>query len=125
VGRLTPLAQFGTVTAMRRVPGLTYNAGDVSSSVYTSIGQSAAPSANQGFTSALGNVFNDAGGGLLSFPGAIVGTFADLDELAGKLYHNFQLFFQPSTWVRAGAGIFGFIFVIFGLVLLAREAKGA
>jgi hypothetical protein len=124
VVRITPLADFGTITAMRRVAGLSYSTNDT---IVGAVGESVQglgnATAGTGFVSALGTVFNDVGGGLLSWPGQIIGTFSDVDEFAGKLYHNFQLFFQPSTWVRAGAGVFGFIFVIFGLVLLAREAK--
>jgi hypothetical protein len=111
---------------MRRVPGLSYGAGDVNPGVYGQISQGIgnAGAGSSDWTSALGAGFNAVSGGLFSWPGQIIGTFSDLDELAVKLYHGFQLFFQPSTWVRAGAGLFGFMFVIFGLVLLAREAKG-
>jgi hypothetical protein len=127
VVRITPLADFGTVTAMRRVPGLSYNSGDVNPGVYGQIvgGVGNAVASGGGWVSSLGQIVNDASGGLLSWPGAITGAFADLDAIAGKLYHAFQLFFQPSTWVRMGAGVFGFMFLIFGLVLLVREAKGA
>lgn len=75
------------------------------------------------WTSALGTIYSDVTGGLLTIPKEIIGTAADIDKIAGKLYEEFKLFFQPSTYVRIGAGFFGFMFVIVGLVFLAREAK--
>lgn len=75
------------------------------------------------WTSALSGVYNDVSGGILSWPSAFVGTFADADKAIGLFYNEAKLFFQPSTWVRAGAGIFGFLFLIIGIVMLAREAK--
>jgi len=75
------------------------------------------------WSGALGNVYSDVTGGLLTIPKEIIALFGDLDQLAGKLYDSFKLFFQPSTYVRIGAGFFGVMFVIVGLVFLAREAK--
>lgn len=75
------------------------------------------------WSSALGTVYSDITGGLLTIPKEVIGFFGDIDSLAGKLYDAFKLFFQPSTYVRIGAGVFGFTFVIVGLVFLAREAK--
>lgn len=103
---------------------------------YTFPGQNGATEGGQGaagvqptgnpegaWTSALGTTWNDVSSGLLTIPGTILGFFGDIDSLAGKLYDNFKLFFQPSTYVRIGAGFFGIMFVIVGLVFLAREAK--
>lgn len=75
------------------------------------------------WSSALGTAYSDLTGGLLTIPKEVLGFFGDIDTLAGKLYDSFKLFFQPSTYVRIGAGFFGVMFVIVGLVFLAREAK--
>jgi Transglycosylase SLT domain len=75
------------------------------------------------WTSALGTVWNDTGGSLLSIPGAITGTFGDIDTVVGKFYDGAKLFFQPSTQVRIGAGVFGFVFIIVAIVFLAKEAN--
>ena len=75
------------------------------------------------WTSALGGVYSDVTNGLMSIPKEVIGTFADIDKLAGKAYAEAQLFFRPSTYVRIGAGLFGFIFLIVGLVMLTKEAR--
>ncbi len=75
------------------------------------------------WTSFFGHAYSDLTGGLLSFPKEILGTFADIDQFAAKLFEDYKLFFQPSTYIRIGSGFFGFLFVIVGLVFLAREAK--
>lgn len=73
--------------------------------------------------SALGTAYHDVSSGLMTIPKEMVGLFGDLDKVVGDIFSAFKLFFQPSTYVRIGAGIFGFTFVIVGLVFLAREAK--
>jgi len=101
-------------------------AGNVGFRDYGITGAGNADVLKAGIEGGLGTATGISGtSGLFSLPGEVIGFFSDADTYAQKLYHNFQLFFQPSTWVRAGSGIFGFTFVIFGLVLLSREAKGA
>lgn len=75
------------------------------------------------WTSAIGSVWNDVTSGLFTWPAQIIGTFDTMDHAFGDVYKGFELFFKPSTWVRAGAGLFGFIFIIVGFICLAREAK--
>jgi transglycosylase-like protein with SLT domain len=77
------------------------------------------------WTSALGTLYNDVTGGLLSWPGAIVGTFGDIDKVVGDAYDGAKLFFQPSTYVRIGSGLFGAMFIILGIVCLAKEASNS
>ena len=78
-----------------------------------------------GFLSGLGLPFTDSVGSLLTVPKEIIAWFGDTDQMVAKAYQAFLLFFMPSTWIRIGAGLAGVLFLIFGLVLLAREAKGA
>jgi hypothetical protein len=78
-----------------------------------------------GFLSGLGGLFNDFSGGLLTIPGAIVGTFSDLDTIVTDGYKAAKLFFMPSTYVRIGAGAFGLLFIILGMVGLVREARNS
>lgn len=88
-------------------------------------GQGAAGTATStgAWTSALGTVWNDTGGSLLSIPGAITGTFGDIDAVVGKAYDGAKLFFRPTTYVRIGAGLFGFVFIIVAIIFLAKEAN--
>lgn len=78
-----------------------------------------------GFLSGLGSPITDFTGSLLSVPKEVVAWFADTDQMVAKLYDAFLLLFLPSTWIRVGSGFFGFIFLLAGMVLLIREAKGA
>jgi len=75
------------------------------------------------WTSALGDAWNDLTSGVSLWPGVVIGTFGDVDKLVGDAYKGYTAFFQPSTYVRIGAGFFGFIFIIVGIICLAREAK--
>jgi hypothetical protein len=88
-------------------------------------GQGAAgtPTGTGSWTSALGTVWNDTGGSLLSIPGAITGTFADIDQVVSKAYKGAQLFFRPSTQIRIGSGIVGTGCLITALVLMVKEAR--
>jgi hypothetical protein len=109
----TPLADFGA-TGYRRMPGVT---GGGAGSLVGSGGS---------VLSDIGGTLNGTFGGassLFSFPDQIVGAFADADKIFADLYHEFALFTAPSTWIRIGAGLFGAVFLIVGLVLLMREVK--
>jgi len=77
---------------------------------------------NTSFTSALGKVWSDVTNGVSFWPSTIVGTFGDVDTFVGDLYKGYTAFFQPSTYVRIGAGLFGFVFFLAGLFFLLREA---
>lgn len=74
-----------------------------------------------GTTGGIAN--NQSSGGLISWPSDILNSFKTMDSAFADVYKAFELFFKPSTWVRAGAGFFGFLFIIIGIVCLAREAK--
>lgn len=111
--QITPLKDFGA-TGYRRMPGVAGGA-SVGGSI-VGIGGDAVGAVG----SAISGTF---GGSLFSFPDQIVGAFTDIDRVFTELYHEFALFTQPSTWIRIGAGLFGFVFLIGGLVLLAREVK--
>ncbi len=111
--QVTPLKDFGA-TGYRRMPGVT--GGASAGSVATSIGGDV--------LSGAGAAISGGGfGSLFSFPDQIVGAFADADKIFADLYHEFALFTAPSTWIRIGAGLFGAVFLIVGLVLLMREVK--
>lgn len=67
-------------------------------------------------TGAGGGIVPASGGlgGILSFPTEIVSFFSE----AGKL---FAAFFQPATYIRLAAGMFGLIFLVAGLFFLIKE----
>jgi hypothetical protein len=113
--QVTPLKDFGA-TGYRRMPGV---AGGVSAGQLGSVISSGGAAIGQA-GGALNGTF---GGSLFSWPDQIVGAFADADKIFADLYHEYALFTAPSTWIRVGAGLFGFVFLIGGLVLLAREVK--
>lgn len=75
------------------------------------------------WTSALGTVYQDVTSGLMTIPGAIVGTFGDIDKIFSDFYKGAQLFFQPSTYVRIGAGMAGATLLVVALVLMVKEAS--
>lgn len=110
--QVTPLKDFGA-TGYRRMPGVA-GGGSVTGS-----GGSVLDEIGAGLSGALGG----GASSLFAWPDQIVGAFTDVDRVFTELYHEFALFTQPSTWIRIGAGLFGFIFLIGGLVLLAREVK--
>lgn len=70
----------------------------------------------------------------LSWPGQVLnwmsgGVTGDVTQLISGVTSTladvvkfFALFFQPSTYIRIGAGILGFLFLITGLVMLSVEA---
>lgn len=109
--QVTPLKDFGA-TGFRRMPGVAGGASAAATIGGDALaGAGAAVSGGGGF------------GSLFSFPDQIVGAFADADKIFADLYHEFALFTAPSTWIRIGAGLFGAVFLIVGLVLLMREVK--
>lgn len=62
-------------------------------------------------------------GSLFSLPGEIIGFFSKAtDDLTGTA-DFLRAFFQPSTYVRIGAGAFGALLVVAGLFFIAREAR--
>lgn len=99
VVKYLPLTQFGAV-GYRRVTGVTPGTQD---------------------TGEAGAVEGAAGGGLLSFPGEITGFFRTAYDDLSSTADFFTAFFQPSTYVRMGAGLLGTIFVGAGLLFLMRE----
>lgn len=86
-------------------------------------GGSSSGTAATGGPSSTGTTATQAG--LLSFPSDIVSFFTSATDDLTASANFFRALFAPSTYVRAGAGIAGLVFLITGLVFLAREAKGA
>lgn len=75
------------------------------------------------WTNSLGTAWNDVSSGLLTIPGVVLGTFDDVDKTVGLLYDHARLFFEPSTYVRIGAGVGGVMCLIAALVFTAKEAR--
>lgn len=69
------------------------------------------------------NAVNNATGGLVSWPADIINFFSTATDSLGKTTSFFGAFFQPSTYVRIGAGAFGTVALIAGLVCLGLAAK--
>lgn len=65
---------------------------------------------------------NQVLGGILSVPGEIVGFFKAAASSIEATAQFLGAFFQPSTYVRIGAGVGGFAFLIIGIVALAMGA---
>lgn len=67
---------------------------------------------------------SDSGsGGLLSIPGDVIKAFTQWHDSMVSTATFLQVFFQPSTYVRAGAAVGGSILIIFGVVALGLAAK--
>lgn len=104
---VVPLSQFNAV-GYRRMPGL--STPDINNAQQT--GQPG------GFGAGTGAPTNFFG-----IPDNVFGAFTDFDKIITDFYNWSKLFFQPSTYIRIGAGVFGFVFLVAGLVLIARETK--
>jgi hypothetical protein len=61
--------------------------------------------------------------GLLDIPGDVLNWFSSTTDELAQAAAFLKAFFQPSTYIRAGAGLAGTAFLIAGLVFLAREAS--
>lgn len=102
------LANF-SATGYRRPPGLSSTGSDTGTAQQVgSIGDTAAGIA--------GGLF----GGL---PSDVVGFFSTATDDLTSSANFFRTFFQPSTYVRLGAGFFGALFLITGIVFLVRETR--
>lgn len=71
-------------------------------------------------TSNAGGSASSGAAGL--WPSQVTGFFTDADSALGGLYNALVGFLQPSTWVRAGAGIAGFCLLAGGLWYLIKAA---
>ena len=77
-----------------------------------------APTSGDVIDAGLIDDFTQGLGSLLQFPEQIIGFYGKaLDDLSA-LGEWFGAFTRPSTWVRIGAGIIGFWFLVAGLVFL-------
>lgn len=65
------------------------------------------------------------GSGLLSLPGDVVDFFGTATDSLTASASFARAFFQPSTYVRIGAGAFGLVLLVAGLYFLGREAASA
>lgn len=64
-----------------------------------------------------------SGGGLLSWPSEITGFFTSATSDVSKTMSWLSAFFQPSTYIRIGAGVLGAAALIAGLVCLGLAAQ--
>lgn len=63
------------------------------------------------------------GGGLLSWPSEIVDFFRGTTDAITSTAEFFAAFFKPSTYIRIGAGWFGFLFITAGIIALGMSAS--
>jgi hypothetical protein len=81
------------------------------------------PSTGDTGTTATQAGFSNPLGGLISLPSDVLNWFSSTTEELAQAAAFLKAFFQPSTYVRAGAGMFGVIFLAAGVVFLAKEAR--
>lgn len=125
-GQMIDAPHTGTVVQIGGIGGnVGFRRMSVAGAEQQAVSSTIAAAGNSSFVSALGDVFNDVTGGLLTWPAQFIGAVSDIDQWAGDAYGAAKLFFQPSTYVRIGAGIAGTVFLILGIICLTREAKGA
>jgi hypothetical protein len=66
---------------------------------------------------------SSSSGGILSWPSEITGFFTKgIDDMT-SVGAWFTAFTKPTTYVRIGSGFMGTIFIILGIVCLARETR--
>ncbi len=74
------------------------------------------------FANAVKTGAEDVGNGLLNFPGEVVTFFKDATSAMEGTVKFFSAFFDPSTYVRIGAGVLGSMFLMAGVVFLVMGA---
>ena len=74
-------------------------------------------------TGSSGSSGDSGGGGLLSWPGEILGFFKNGLGAIEDVVAFFTVFFQPSTYVRIGAGLLGAVCVLAGFIFLVLQAR--
>jgi hypothetical protein len=67
----------------------------------------------------------NSGGGLLSWPTEITGFFSKGIDNMTSVGAWFTAFTKPTTYVRIGSGFIGTVFIILGIVCLARETRNS
>lgn len=82
-------------------------------------GKNAAYDPNSGINQAISDVTS----GILSFPGEIVTFFKDATGALESTVKFATAFFQPSTYVRIGAGITGLSLIILGIITLGLSVR--
>ncbi|MEV8530096.1 transglycosylase SLT domain-containing protein [Streptomyces sp. NPDC052000] len=70
-----------------------------------------------------GGAVNATPAGLLDIPGDVLNFFKTAVNDMTATANFLGAFFKPSTYVRIGSGLFGFVFIILGIYCLAREAN--
>lgn len=73
-------------------------------------------------TNPLGTV-EQAASSVFSIPSDIVKFFGDATNGLTDVMSVFKAFFQPATYIRIGAGAFGFIFLIAAALFMIREGQ--
>jgi hypothetical protein len=73
--------------------------------------------------SVVNQVVDAATGGILSFPTQMLSFFSEGTDALTSTVKFFGAFFQPSTYVRIGAGFFGLALVVAGVVTLGMSVK--
>lgn len=66
---------------------------------------------------------DSGGGGLLSWPSEITGWFTARAKESAKLFGVAEKIFSPETYVRAGSGMIGAVFLIMGIIGLIAAAR--
>ena len=76
-------------------------------------------------TSSSSSSSSDSSGGLLSFPSEIVGFFSKGTTDLSTVLAVFKAFFQPSTYIRMGAGVFGIFVLVIALIFIYKETRNS
>lgn len=61
-------------------------------------------------------------GGIFNLPSQILDGFKSGTDFLTEVLSVFKAFFQPSTYIRIGAGLFGLVFLVAGFLFIVREA---
>ena len=93
---------------------------------FQAVGYRSIAGVNTSDTSQLGTQAAGTGlGGLLNIPSEITGFFTGATDDLTATANWFAAFTRPSTYVRAGSGILGAVFLVAGLVFLIMEARSS
>ena len=100
-----------------------YNAGPGDLSAGSSYATTILSTAGISDSTTASTTTNTSSGGLLDIPSEITGFFTKATDDLAATAAWFSAFTRPSTYVRAGAGVFGAVFLILGIVCLGFAAK--
>lgn len=103
-----------------------YNAGPGNLGAGASYASTILSRAGSGDVTASSQSADTGTGGLLQWPGEIIGWFTSRAAESSKIFSVAENAFKPQTYVRAGSGLIGAVFLVMGIIglIFTSHKKG-